>query len=231
MSDEAVKKSNPNAGHRERLRRRFREHNLDTFQDYEALELLLLYVSRQQDMKPVAKRLTEKLGSFSAVLDAPTDELLAVEGVGEAAATLIQYVKQAAARYLEQRSRHSVTPQDISEIISACRLKMGSLSHEQFRLISLNASFHIVGEDIVAEGTIDQATVYPRKVVELAIKHGATTLIFVHNHPSGDVTPSEMDKLVTRSLVLATRTVGISVYEHIVVSSNGYFSFREQSLL
>lgn len=231
MSDEAVKKSNPNAGHRERLRRRFREHNLDNFQDYEALELLLLYVARQQDMKPVAKRLTEKFGSFSAFLDAPTDELLAVEGVGEAAATLIQYVKQATARYLEQRSRLSVTPQDISEIISACRLKMGPLFHEQFRLISLNASFHIVGEDIVAEGTIDQATVYPRKVVELAIKHGATTLIFVHNHPSGDVTPSEMDKLVPRSLVLATRTVGVSVYEHIVVSSNGYFNFREQSLL
>ena len=231
MSDEVVKKSNPNAGHRERLRRRFREHNLDNFQDYEALELLLLYVARQQDMKPVAKRLTEKFGSFSAVLDAPTEELMATEGVGESAVTLIQFVKQAAARYLEQRSRLSVTPQDLSEIISACRLKMGSLSHEQFRLISLNASFVIVGEDIVADGTIDQATVYPRKVIELAIKRGATTLIFVHNHPSGDVTPSEMDKLITRSLVLAARTVGVTVYDHVIVSTNGHFSFRGQSLL
>jgi len=231
MSDEAAKKSNPNAGHRERLRRRFREHNLDNFQDYEALELLLLYVARQQDMKPVAKRLTEKFGSFCAVLDAPAEELMKIEGVGDSAITLIQFVKQAAARYLEQRSRLSVSPQDLSEVIGACRLKMGSLSHEQFKLISLNASFVIVGEDNIAEGTIDQATVYPRKVVELAIKHGATTLIFVHNHPSGDVTPSEMDKLITRSLVLAARTVGVTVYDHVIVSSNGYFSFREQSLL
>jgi DNA repair protein RadC len=231
MPDEAVKKSSPNAGHRERLRRRFREHNLDNFQDYEALELLLLYVARQQDMKPVAKQLTEKFGSFSAVLDAPTEELKNIEGVGEGAVTLIHFVKQAAARYLEQRSHHSVTQQDLSEVISACRLKMGALQNEQFKVISLNASFVIVGEDIVAEGTIDQATVYPRKVVELAIKHGATTFIFVHNHPSGDVNPSEMDKLITRSLVLAARTVGVSVYEHIIVSSNGYFSFREQSLL
>ena len=231
MPDDAAKKSNPNAGHRERLRRRFREHNLDIFQDYEALELLLLYVARQQDMKPVAKRLTEKFGSFSAVLDAPVEELMVIEGVGEAAITLLLFVKQAAARYLEQRSRLKATPQDLSDVISACRLKMGSLPHEQFRLISLNASFVIVGEDIVAEGTIDQATVYPRKVVELAIKRGATTLIFVHNHPSGDVTPSEMDKLITRSLVLAARAVGVTVYEHIIVSSNGHFSFREQSLI
>lgn len=231
MPDEAAKISNLNAGHRERLRRRFRQHNLDSFQDYEALELLLLYVARQQDMKPVAKRLIEKFNSFSAVLDASTEELLAIEGVGDAAVTLIQFVKQTAARYLEQRSHSSVTPQDLSEMISAYRLKMGSLPYERFVLISLNASFSIVSEDIVAEGTIDQATVYPRKIVELAIKHGATTLIFVHNHPSGDVTPSEMDQIITRSLVLAARTVGVTVYDHIIVSPNGYFSFREQSLL
>lgn len=231
MQDDSLTKSNPNAGHRERLRRRFREYSLDNFQDYEAMELLLLYVARQQDMKPVAKRLTEKFGSFSSVLDAPTDELLTVEGVGEGAITLIQFVKQAAARYLEQRSHINITPQDLSEMIDACRLKMGALPYEQFRLESLNASFAVVSEDVIAEGTIDQATVYPRKVVEVALKHGATTLIFVHNHPSGDVTPSEMDKIITRSLVLATRTVGVTVYDHIIVSQNGYFSFREQSLL
>ena len=231
MQDDSLTKSNPNAGHRERLRRRFREHSLDNFQDYEALELLLLYVARQQDMKPVAKRLTEKFGSFSAVLDASSDELITVEGVGEGAITLLQFIKQAAARYLEQRSRLNITPQDLSELINACRLKVGALPHEQFRLISLNASFTVVGEDIIAEGTIDQATVYPRKVVEMALKHGATTLIFVHNHPGGDLTPSEMDKLITRSLILATKTVGVTVYDHIIVSKNGHFSFREHSLL
>lgn len=231
MQDDSLAKSNPNAGHRERLRRRFREHSLDNFQDYEALELLLLYVARQQDMKPVAKRLVEKFGSFSAVLDASTEELMTVEGVGEGAITLLQFTKQAAARYLEQRSHLDITPQDLTEMINACRLKMGAYLHEQFRLVCLDASFKVVGEDIIAEGTIDQATVYPRKVVEMALKHGATTLIFVHNHPGGDLTPSEMDKLITRSLVLATRTVGVTVYDHIIVSKNGHYSFREHSLL
>jgi DNA repair protein RadC len=231
MTDASLRQTNPNAGHRERLRRRFREHGLENFQDYEAVELLLLYVARQQDMKPVAKRLIDKFGSFRGVLDAPPDELLLVDGVGEGAITLIQFVKQAAARYLEQSSHLSISPQDIADLINACRLKMGSLPHEQFRVVSLNASFTVVGENVIAEGTIDQATVYPRKVVETALKNCATTLIFIHNHPGGDVTPSEMDKTITRSLALATRTVGVAVYDHIIVSQAGYFSFREHALL
>ena len=108
---------------------------------------------------------------------------------------------------------------------------MGSVSHEQFLLVSLTASFTIVSEDIIADGTIDQATVYPRIVLEIALKHGATTLIFVHNHPGGDITPSEIDKTITRNLILAARTIGVTVYDHIIVSRSGYFSFREHSLL
>jgi DNA repair protein RadC len=231
MPETTPHKNNPNAGHRERLRHRFLEHGLDNFQDYEALELLLLYVARQKDMKPVAKQLIERFGSFRAVLDAPIEELTTVEGVAEAAITLIQFVKQAAARYLEQRSYLNLTPQDLTELINACRLKMGALPHEQFRLVSLNASFAVVGEDVIAEGSIDQATIYPRKVIEIALKHRATTLIFIHNHPGGDVRPSELDKTITRSLVLAARTVGIMVYDHIIVSQVEYFSFRDQSLL
>lgn len=225
------KKSNPNAGHRERMRTRFRKHGLDNFQDYEVVELLLLYVARQKDMKPVAKELVEQYGFFQAILDAPEEELLAVDGLGESGVTLIKLVKAAAARYLKQSSEINITPQSITELIAYCRVKMGAMPHEQFQLFSLNANFSIVGEDVIAEGTIDQATVYPRKVVEVALKHGATTLIFVHNHPSDDVTPSELDKTITRSLVLATRTVGVTVYDHIIVSRIGSFSFREQSLL
>jgi len=182
-------------------------------------------------MKPVAKALVERFGFFQAILDAPEDELLAVDGLGESGVTLIKLVKEAATRYLKQSSEINISPQNISELIAYCRLKFGALSHEQFNLFSLNANFSIVGEDVIAEGTIDQATVYPRKVVEMTLKHGATTVIFVHNHPGSDVTPSELDKTITRSLVLAIRTVGVTVYDHIIVSRIGYFSFREQSLL
>lgn len=189
---------NPNAGHRERLRRRFLEHGLENFQDYEVLELLLLYVARQKDMKPIARCLVEQCGSFQAVLDAPIEDLQTIEGVGEAGIALIRLVKAAAARYLAQRSKLNISPENLVELIDSCRLKMGSLTHEQFRLISLNASFMMIGDDIVADGTIDQAAVYPRKIVEVALKRNATTLIFAHNHPSGDTTPSEMDKTITR---------------------------------
>lgn len=231
MSDDPPPIKNLNAGHRERLRQRFRQHGLENFQDYEALELLLLYVARQKDMKPVAKRLIERFGLFQAILDASEEELLAVDGVGEAGVTLIKFVKAAVTRYLEQTSQINITPQNVSELVNYCRVKMGALSDEQFRLFSLNASFIIVGEDVIAEGTVDQATVYPRKVIEMAIKHGATTLIFAHNHPGGDCTPSEIDKTITRALLLAARAVNITVFDHFVVSPAGDFSFREHGLI
>jgi DNA repair protein RadC len=218
-------------GHRERMRQRFREYGLESFQDYEALELLLLYVARQQDMKPVAKRLLERFGSFRDVLDAPMEELEDTEGVGPAAATLIHLVRHAATRYLQQVSQTDFSPEDPAVLIDYCRSAMGALQNEQFRLVSLDSGFRLLGEDTIADGTIDQATVYPRKVVETALARRATTLVFVHNHPNGDVTPSDFDKTVTRALNLAARTVGLTVYDHIVVSRDAYYSFREHKLL
>jgi len=231
VEESRERRSNPNTGHRERLRRRFKDHGLENFQDYEALELLLLYVARQQDMKPIARRLIERFGSFQAVLDGTAIDLMEVDGIGDASVTLIHFVKQAASRYLSQKSFVNLTPEDITGLVNSCRLKMGALPNEQFRLFSLNANFVVIGEDIIAEGTIDQAAVYPRIVIEKALKHGATTLIFVHNHPTGDVMPSDMDKTITRGLILAARAVGVNVFDHIIVSSWTHFSFRESSLL
>ena len=231
MANNATHTENPNAGHRDRLRQRFSKYGLENFKDYEALELLLLYVARQKDMKPVARRLIKRFDFFQAVLDAPQEELMAVEGVGEAGATLIKFVKAAAALYLEQTSQINITSQNVSELVKYCRVKMGALPDEQFRLFSLNANFVIVGEDVIADGTVDQANVYPRKVIEIAIKHGATTLIFAHNHPGGDCTPSEMDKTITRALLLAARAVNIIVFDHFVVSPVSDFSFREHGLI
>lgn len=219
-------------GHRERVREKFRQFGLDVFrEDYEALELLLLFVARQKDMKPVAKALIERFGSFKNVLDAPSEELEDVEGVGPAAVTLIHFVKQAAARYLQQTSRARFSPDSPEVLIQYCIVKMGAEPDEKFRVICLDSSFAIVGEENVAEGTVDQATVYPRKVMEIALAAKATTLVFVHNHPDGNVTPSEFDKTLTRSLVLAAKTMGISVYDHLIVSKDAHFSFRENGLL
>lgn len=219
-------------GHRERVREKFRQFGLDVFrEDYEVLELLLMFVKRQGDVKPLAKELITRFGSFKEVLDAPEDELLAVKGLGPVGVAMIRFVKEAAARYLQQTSRARFSPNSPETLIQYCIVRMGAEPDEKFRVICLDSSFAIVGEENVAEGTVDQATVYPRKVMEIALATKATTLVFVHNHPDGNVAPSEFDKTLTRSLVLAAKTMGVSVYDHIIVSKDAHFSFRENGLL
>jgi DNA repair protein RadC len=218
-------------GHRQRIRERFQKYGLDSFQDYEVLELLLTFVARQQDMKPVAKALVDRFGSFKDILDAPVEELQTVEGIGPAAVTLIHLVKQDAARYLQQTSCLRSGLDSLDSLIQHCIVKLGAEPNERFRVICLDSNFAIITERDVAEGTVNQATVYPRKVMEEALRAKASTLVFVHNHPDGNVTPSEFDKTLTRNLVLAAKTMGISVYDHIIVSRDTHFSFREQNLL
>jgi DNA repair protein RadC len=218
-------------GHRERVRKRFLQQGLQGFQDYEALELLLLFVARQQDMKPIAKALIERFGSFKNVLDASPEELEDIEGVGPVAVTLIHFVKQAAARYLQQTSQVRFSLESPETLIEHCIVSMGAEPNEKFRVICLDSNFAIVDEKDVAEGTIDQATVYPRKVMEIALATKATALVFVHNHPDGNVMPSDFDKTLTRGLVLAAKTMNVSVYDHIIVSRDTHFSFRENGLL
>jgi DNA repair protein RadC len=218
-------------GHRQRVRERFLAQGLAGFQDYEALELLLMFVMKQADVKIPAKRLVDRFGSFKAVLDAQDDQLLAIEGVGPAAVTLIRYVKQAAGRYLQQTSRAEFSQLSPDSLVKYCISEMGALPNEQFRVICLDSKFAIVGEHVVADGTIDQAAVYPRKVIEIALAARATTLVFVHNHPNGDLTPSEFDKTLTRGLVLAAKTMNMTLYDHLIVSRDGHYSFRANRLL
>lgn len=218
-------------GHRKRMRQRFLQQGLRAFQDYEALELLLLFVARQHDMKPLAKTLIERFGSFKNVLDASPQELQAVKGIGPAGVTLIHLVKQAAARYLQQTSQARFSPDSPEVLIQYCILSMGAEPNEKFRVICLDSNFAIVEERDVAEGTVDRATVYARKVMEIALQAKATTLVFAHNHPDGNVAPSEFDQTLTRNLVLAAKTMNISVCDHIIVSRDTYFSFRENGLL
>jgi len=218
-------------GHRQRLRQRFVEQGLDGFQDYEALELLLQFVARQQDMKPAAKALIAKFGSFKNALDASIAELESVPDVGSAGAVLLHAVKQSAARYLQQVSRERFTLEKPQALIDYCIVRMGADPNETFRVFCLDSNFVIVGEEEIAQGTVNQAAVFPRRVMEIALAARATTLVFAHNHPDGNVAPSDADKTLTRGLVLAAKTLGISVYDHLVVSRDTAFSFREHGLL
>lgn len=217
-------------GHYQRLRQRFLEQGLDGFQDYEAMELLLTFASRR-DVKPAAKKLIDRFGSFKNTLDASVDELQTVDGVGPVAAALIHFVKQASGRYLQQTSKARPTIDNLDDLTRYCIVSMGAEPNERFRVICLDSNFAVIDEKDIAEGTVNQATVYPRRVMETALGAKASTLVFVHNHPDGDVEPSEFDKTLTRGLVLAAKTMNISVYDHFIVSRDSYFSFRESGLI
>jgi DNA repair protein RadC len=217
--------------HRERVREKFRKNGLEAFQDYEVLELLLTFAVPRKDVKEPAKELMKRFGSFKEVLDASEEELTTVDGVGPISAIVIRFVKEAAARYLQQTAKARSSIDNPEHLTRYCIVSMGAEPNEKFRVICLDSNFAILGEKDVAEGTVNQATVYPRKVMETALEAKATTLVFVHNHPDGNVTPSEFDKTLTRSLVLAAKTMGISVYDHIIVSKDTHFSFRENGLL
>ena len=222
---------NPNVGHRSRIRKKYLDHGLEVFQDYEVLELLLVFAIPRNDVKPQAKRLIEKFGSFQGVLDASDEELLAVKGIGKASLAHIRFIKDAGARYLSQASKKEKLRENIDNLIESCRLKMGNLKDEEFHVFSLNTNFSLIREDVVAKGTIDQAAVYPRKVLEIALKNKASFLICCHNHPDGNLEPSEQDKMLTRALQLTLKPVDIAIYDHLIITGQGYFSFRENQLI
>lgn len=218
-------------GHRQRVREKFLKNGLESFQEYEAIELLLMIAIPRKDVKIPAKEALKKFGSFRDVLDAPVEELRRIKGIGETAPVVIKFIREAANRYLKQRSKQEFSLEKPDTLFDFCKSSIGPEPNEIFKVIYLDGRFRIIDEATLAEGTIDQAVIYPRKVMESAIQKKASILMFVHNHPDGDVTPSDFDKIITRSLVLAAKTLQIEVYDHIIVSKDEVFSFRENGLL
>ena len=190
-------------GHRARLRQRFLTGGPGALQDYELLELLLTFAIPYSDVKPLAKRVIEHFGSFTQVLDASPEALMEVIGLKEYSAILIRLVKACSEYALKSEALKRQPIKSLDNLVEYCRASMGGLPDEQFRVIFLNSQNEVIAEEIVQEGTVNQTVVYPRKVLELALKHKATGLILVHNHPSGNLTPSAADRELTRALVKA----------------------------
>jgi DNA repair protein RadC len=218
-------------GHRARLRQRFLTGGAGALQDYELLELLLTFAIPYSDVKPLAKRLIDHFGSFNQVFDASPEALMEFTGLREYSAVLIKLVKACSEHTLkaEAITRRQLT--SLSTLVDYCRASMGGLPDEQFRVIFLNSHNEVIAEEIVQEGTVNQTVVYPRKVLELALKHKATGLILVHNHPSGHLTPSTADQELTRALVKASRSLNLTVHDHLIIGRHGYFSLAEQNML
>jgi DNA repair protein RadC len=218
-------------GHRERLRGRFRQAGPEALSDYELLELVLFRAIPQRDIKPLAKELIAKFGSFAEVVAAPSARLAEVKGMGEAAITELMVVHAAASRLARGQVQKRPVLSSWSSVIDYCRTAMAYADKEQFRLLFLDKRNQLIADEIQQTGTVDHTPVYPREVVKRALELSATALILVHNHPSGDPTPSRADIQMTQSIIDVANPLGIAVHDHIIVGKEGHASFKGLKLI
>jgi DNA repair protein RadC len=218
-------------GHRKRLRERFHKMGGEGLHGYELLELLLGYAVPRKDVKPLAKELIARFGSLAGVVDASFEELQGIAGLGPASATLIRLVKEIGVAQLAERMKHRDLLKSPQSVVDFARLKLGGYPHEAFIAIYMNVKNEVIDYEVLHEGTVDRAIIYPRRIIEAALSHHAAALLLVHNHPSGHTEPSEEDKDVTRTVAQAAGTVDIRVLDHVIVARDGYLSFLEKGLL
>jgi DNA repair protein RadC len=218
-------------GHRERLKARFHDAGPNAVADYELLELILFQAMPRRDVKPVAKALLARFGSFSEVLAAPEARLREVEGVGEAVTHHLKVVRAAAQRFAHDAVRTRPLLDSWSAVIDYCRAAMAFEPIEQFRILFLDKKNVLIADEVQQTGTVDHTPVYPREVVKRALELSATAVILVHNHPSGDPTPSRADIQMTKSLIDVAKPLGITVHDHIVVGKEGHASFKGLRLI
>ena len=217
--------------HRKRLRARFMEGGAQAMPDYELLELVLFRAIPRQDVKPLARRLMDTFGDFNRVLAAPPDRLSAVQGVGSAVVQELKIVEAAAHRMARAKvmQRHVISSWDA--VLDYCHTTMAHRETEQFRILFLDRKNVLIADEEQARGTVDHVPVYPREVVKRALELNASALILVHNHPSGDPTPSEADISMTVQINTAAQALGLSLHDHLIIGKSQELSFRSAGYL
>lgn len=217
--------------HRRRLRDRFMQGGASAIPDYEMLELVLFRAIPRQDVKPLARKLIERFGDFNGVISAPTARLSEINGVGDAVVTELKIVEAAAHRLARARvlQRHVISSWDA--VLDYCHTVMAHRDTEQFRVLFLDRKNVLIADEAQAQGTVDHVPVYPREVVKRALELNASALILVHNHPSGDPTPSDADIQMTNQIDQAAGALGLTLHDHLVIGRSRELSFRAQGLL
>ena len=218
-------------GHRERLRNRFREAGAEALADYELLELLLFRAIPRRDVKPLAKALIARFGSFAETIAAPLVRLVEVEGMSAGAATEFKIVEAAAQRLVKGKIKKRASMGSWSEVIEYCRSAMAFADKEDFRILYLDKKNGLIADEAQGVGTVDHTPVYPREVIKRALELSASAIILVHNHPSGDPTPSTQDVKTTLDIIAIAKPLGVSVHDHIIVGRQGHTSLRGQKLI
>ena len=218
-------------GHRERLRERFRSAGPDALSDYELLEMALFAALPRRDTKPLAKSLLKKFGSFAEVIHAPETRLREIDGIGDASINQLKLIAAAATRVAKGQLQQRTALSSWDNVIDYCRTSMAFADKEQFRLLFLDKRNQLISDEVQQVGTVDHTPVYPREVIKRALELSATAIILVHNHPSGDPTPSQADIRMTKAIIEIAAPLGISVHDHIIVGKNGHASLKGMRLI
>lgn len=218
-------------GHRARLKARFLEGGPESLPDYELLELVLFRTLPRGDVKPLAKQLVATFGSFAGALAAPYERLVEIKGVKDATATDFKVIEAAARRFAKGAIGKRPVLSSWSALIDYCRTAMAFDDRERFRILFLDKKNALIADEVQQTGTVDHTPVYPREVVRRALELRATALILVHNHPSGDPTPSRADIEMTRTIVTVAKPLGIEIHDHVIVGREGHASFRGLKLI
>jgi DNA repair protein RadC len=218
-------------GHRERLRSKFRDHGDTALADYELLELILFRLIPRRDTKPIAKALIERFGTLGGVFGAPVHLLQEIKGIGEAVATDLKLISTVAHRSLKSEIKGKMLLASWSSVIDYCHQAMAYETNEQFRILFLDKRNQLIADEVQQRGTVDHTPVYPREVVKRALELSATAIILVHNHPSGDPTPSRADIDMTHMIISTAKPLGITVHDHIIIGKDGHASLKGLKLI
>ncbi|WGJ14035.1 DNA repair protein RadC [Methylocapsa sp. D3K7] len=213
-------------GHRERLRERFRKGGADALGEYELLELILFRAMPRRDVKPLAKALIARFGSFAETVSARPERLREIDGLGEAAIVELKIVEAAAKRLAKSAIEKRLTLSSFSAVVDYCRTMMAFLDHEEFRVLFLDKKNCLLADEVQGVGTIDHAPVYPREIMRRALELGACAIILVHNHPSGDPQPSADDIHMTQQIIAIGKPLKVAVHDHLIIGKHGHVSLK-----
>jgi DNA repair protein RadC len=232
MSEPAKKEETPHYhGHRDRLRERFLNGGADALPDYELLELILFMAIPRRDVKPLAKELVLRFGNLAGVVNATPDELQSIEGISENTAIALKAIQAAAFRMMKQEVMNKPVLTSWQRLMDYCTATMAHEKREHFRVLFMNKKNELIADEIQQSGTVDHTPAYPREIMKRALELGATALILIHNHPSGDPTPSRADIDMTNNIIAAAKPFNIVVHDHVIISKSGTSSFKTLGLM
>ena len=235
MAENQLKEANEalcqHDGHRDRLRQRFVKSGPGAFQDYELLEMLLFAAIPRKDVKPLAKQLLTRFGNLAGVMGASLDDLKRMKGLSENSAVMLKGIHAITLRMLYNEIEQKPVLSSWQKLIDYCTVAMAHDKREHFRVMFLDRKNRLIADEVKQVGTVDHVPVYPREVVGRALELGATALILVHNHPSGDPTPSQGDISMTKEIIKAARALDLAVHDHIIIGKNGHVSFKAMGIV